>query len=276
MIEYIQSQKLVSIGIQVVVIIAVALIIMRLIRVAAQRISHRIDRQEEDPLKQARLKTILSTGVYVLVFITATTAVLMILIALGVNVTPIIASLGVVSLALSLGAQSLIKDYIGGLMILFEDQFRVGDVVDIEGNVGTVEQITLRYTQLRDLEGRLVFISNGDVRIVTRVAYDWARVIVDVNVAFGADIGRVVQVLEAAMLKAKDAAEVSADLLEVPVIQGWNSTSAWGVQVRISAKTKPNARIGVAAFLRRCALESLRDANIKVVSPIQDDLPGAA
>ena len=192
---------------------------------------------------------------------------------LGINITPIIASLGVVSLALSLGAQSLIKDYIGGLMILFEDQFRVGDLVDIEGNAGTVEQITLRYTQLRDLDGRLTFISNGEVRIVTRAAYDWARVIVDINVSYDADVGSVVQVLESAMLKVKDTPGISEDLLEVPVIQGWNSTSAWGVQVRLSAKTKPNRKPDVAAFVRRFALEALREANIQVVSPLQDVLP---
>lgn len=275
MVEYYQSQKLISAGLHVLLIIIVALIILRLIRVASNHLSQRIDHQEADPLKQARLKTILSAGVYVLVFITASTAVLMILLALGVNVTPIIASLGVVSLALSLGAQSLIKDYFGGLMILLEDQFRVGDVVDIEGNVGTVEQITLRYTQLRDLEGRLIFISNGDVRIVARTAYDWSRAIVDINLPIDTDISRVVQVLEAAMLQAKEAPEVSADLLEAPVIQGWNSTTAWGVQVRITATTKPGAKLGAAAFLRRSALEALREANINAVSTAQDLPPEA-
>ena len=273
MVNLLNQQNLISLVIQIVAIVVLTLVIFRLIRVVAARLSQSIDRKQSDPLQQARLKTILSAGVYVLGIVTAIIAVLMLLLVLGINITPVIASVGVMSLAISLGAQSLIKDYIGGLLILIEDQYRVGDQVNIEDNIGTVEQITLRYTQLRDLEGRLTYVSNGDIRIVTRAGYDWARVIVDINVAFDADIGSVVQVLESAMLRVKDAPEISEDLLEVPVIQGWNSTSAWGVQVRLSAKTKPNRKPDVAALVRRYALEALREANFQVVSPLQDVLP---
>ncbi len=153
----------------------------------------RIEGSKADPQQQARLKTLLSAGKYIATFLVIFLAALMVLMALGINIAPVLASVGVLGLAVSLGAQSLIKDYVGGVVILIEDQFRVGDSVTILGNTGIVEEVGLRATRLRDIEGRLIVISNGDIRIILRNGYDWARAVVDINVAYNADIGTLVE-----------------------------------------------------------------------------------
>lgn len=266
---------------QVVLIIALALIIMRVVTVFVHRFEKRFLRPDTDIQVAARYKTFLNTGTYVLNIIVIIIAVLMILMVFGINITPLLASVGVASLAISLGAQTLIKDYIGGILILVEDEFRVGDVVIFGdgvsiGNItGTVEQITLRSTIIRDVEGRLIIVPNGDIRVVSRVAYDWMRVVVDFNVPFDADIGQVVDVLQAAMKDASADAEVADQLLEAPTIQGWNSFSPWAVQVRLIAKTLPGKRLEVATVIRRYGLEALNRAGMQVAVPIPDSLTGA-
>ena len=263
---------------QVILIIALALIIMRLVSVFIHRFENKFLRPDTDAQIAARYKTFLTTGAYVINIIVIIIASLMILMVFGINITPLLASVGVASLAISLGAQTLIKDYIGGILILVEDEFRVGDVVTFGdgvsiGNVtGTVEQITLRSTIIRDVEGRLIIIPNGDIRVVSRVAYDWMRVVVDFNVPFDADIGKVVDVLKAAMEDAAADAELADQLLEAPTIQGWNSFSPWAVQVRLIAKTLPGKRLDVATVLRRYGLEALNQAGLQVAVPIPDSL----
>jgi small conductance mechanosensitive channel len=170
----------------------------------------------------------------------------------------------------------LIKDYVGGIVILMEDQFRVGDAVTILDYIGTVEEISLRSTRLRDVEGRLVILSNGDIREVTRAGYDWARAVVDLNVAYNADISTLVQVLDGALVKAQEDAEISSYLLEKPEIQGWSGFTPWSVQVRLTAKTVPDKKLEVATRLRRYAQEALRDAGLPMATPPVETMPPAA
>ena len=260
--------------IQVILIVVLAFIVMRVVRVLIRRSERNLTKMDDDPKQAARYKTFLTSGRYILNIIVIFIAVLMILTVFGINIAPILASVGVASLAISLGAQTLIKDYIAGILILMEDQFRIGDVVRIGDEAGTVEEITLRYVSMRDSEGRRVLIPNGEVRVVSRVAYDWMRVLVDFNVPFDADIGKVVSVLETAMQGAKDDPEIADDLLEAPVIQGWNSFSPWAVQVRMSARTQPGRRLGVANVLRRYGLEALKQSGLQVATPLPDSLTG--
>ena len=121
----------------------------------------------------------------------------------------------------------------------------------------------------------MIIVPNGDIRVVSRVAYDWMRVVVDFNVPFNADIGKVVDVLKAAMDKAAGDADIAGQLLEAPMIQGWNSFSPWAVQVRIMAKALPEKRLEVATLLRRYGLEALKQAGLQVAVPLPESLAGA-
>ncbi len=119
---------------------------------------------------------------------------LLLLSNLGLNVTALLAGAGVAGLALSFAAQNLLRDFINGFFILLEDQYGVGDIVQIGGVGGQVERFTLRLTVLRDLEGRVHFIPNSEVRQVTVLTQEWSRAVVDVGVAYKEDLDRVLQV----------------------------------------------------------------------------------
>lgn len=192
---------------------------------------------------------------------------LMILQSLDINITPLLASVGVVGLALSLGTQTLVKDYIGGLLILVENQFDVGDVIQVGEVSGTVEQITLRATRLRDLEGRLYTVPNGDIRTISNHTIGWSRAVVEFNLDYDSDIQEAVRILEKASQQARDDPEIKDDLLEPPQASGWVGLKDWAVQVRLMAKTKPGKQWQVASRLRQYALDALHSAGILVATP---------
>jgi small-conductance mechanosensitive channel len=259
---------------QVALIVILTLLVMRIVGTITRRFERKFINPELDQQTAARYKTFLTTGTYVINIVILFIAILMILLVFDIDITPLLASVGVASLAISLGAQTLIKDYLGGMLILIEDQFRIGDTVTIGSDAGVVEQITLRYISLRDAEGKLIIIPNGEIRVVSKVANDWMRILVDFNIPFEADIGEVVDVLAAAMQKAKADPAIANDLLDDPGVMGWNSFSPWAVQVRMSAKARPGKRLEVASVLRRYGLEALKQAGLQVAIPLPESVSG--
>ena len=128
----------------------------------------------------------------VVIFIVAGTLVLD---ALGISIAPILATAGVAGLAIGFGAQSLIKDYFTGFFLLLEDQVRQGDVVEIAGKAGAVEEVTLRYVRLRDGDGYVHFVPNGEIKLVTNRTRGFSRAVVDVGVGYGVDIDKALGVM---------------------------------------------------------------------------------
>jgi small conductance mechanosensitive channel len=148
---------------------------------------------------------------------------------LGVSIAPILATAGVAGIALAFGAQSLIKDYFTGFFLLVEDQVRVGDVVEVAGKGGLVEELTLRYVRLRDMEGHVHYIPNGEIKLVTNRTRVYATPVVDVPISYAADADRVTQVMRetAAALRADPqwSARIVADL-EVIGMDRWSESFA--------------------------------------------------
>src|SRR5688572_32262751 len=138
----------------------------------------------------------------VVIFIVAGTLVLN---ELGISVAPILATAGVAGVAIGFGAQSLIKDYFTGFFLLFEDQVRQGDVVEVAGKGGLVEEVTLRYVRLRDMEGHVHYIPNGEIKLVTNRTREYATPVLDVTVAYREDTDEVLSVMReaAAALRAR-------------------------------------------------------------------------
>ena len=147
---------------------------------------------------------------------------------LGVSIAPILATAGVAGIAIAFGAQSLIKDYFTGFFLLFEDQVRQGDVVELAGKGGLVEEVTLRYVRLRDMEGHVHYIPNGEIKLVTNRTRVYATPVVDVPISYAADADRVTQVMRetAAALRADPewSARIVADL-EVIGMDRWADSS---------------------------------------------------
>lgn len=258
--------------IQPAVVILLAWFALRMVRLGASRISARLDRELSDSGRAARLKTLTALAAQITRGVILVLTVFTVLGTFGVDLAPVIAGLGVVGLAFSLGAQTLIKDYFGGIMILIENQYIVGDTVSIGPVTGTVESLTLRLTTLRDVNGRLHTIPNGDVRTVSNASRDWALAAVDLNLALDADLNEALQLLEQAASRAAADPALAEALLEPPKVQGWNRMLDWAVQVRLSAKTQPARRIEVETALRRRALEALRVGGVRLARPLGDTL----
>jgi len=219
--------------------------------------------------RQTRLKIILRVTRNLLQVLVISIVLMMILNEAGVNIAPLLASAGVVGLALSLGAQTLIKDFLGGIFILAENQFSVGDYLTLGEVSGAVERITLRATYLRDIEGRLHLVPNGDIRTVTNQTNQWAQVVISLNVDFEADIQQVVGALEEAARAVQADAEVADDLIEAPRTLGWTGFSDWAVQVQIIVKTRPGRQWAVGRAVRRAMLDAFQRADVRVAIPRQ-------
>jgi small-conductance mechanosensitive channel len=254
--------------IALILVIAATMAALALTNWAAKQADERIRAPEIDPERRARMRTIISTSKNTLRILITATAALAILASFGIDLTAVFAAAGIAGLAISLGAQTLIKDFFGGLIILFEDQYRVGDNISVSSVDGTVEQITLRRTNVRTADGTLFVVPNGDVRIVGNNTRDWSRATVELNLTYGGDIQKAVMVLNDAMAKAAEDPVIMPMLLEAPEILGWNQTNNVGVLVRMQAKVKPGQQWAVARHLRRIALDALQDAGIPIAQPL--------
>ena len=140
------------------------------------------------PDEVTRIETLARVFHYAATIVICLVAGMAVLDALGISIAPLLATAGVAGLAIGFGAQSLVKDYFTGLFLLIEDQIRQGDVVEVAGKAGVVEEVTLRYVRLRDGDGFVHFVPNGEIKLVTNRTRGFARAVIDVGVGYGVDV----------------------------------------------------------------------------------------
>jgi len=186
---------------------------------------------------------------------------------LGLELGPLIAGAGVIGVALGFGAQSLVKDFLSGMFMLIEDQYGVGDVVDVGDAVGTVEGVSLRSTRIRDVNGTVWHVPNGEIRRVGNKSQQWARGVVDVVVAAGADLARAETVLKETADRVCATPELAEDVLEDAEVWGVESVAPEGVTLRLVVKTRPGAQWTVMRALRLAIPDALATAGISVPTP---------
>jgi small-conductance mechanosensitive channel len=261
--------SVVNTALQLGLIVLLMLLARRGLRLILRQVHARLEETIPDPERLDRMKTLAGLGHSVANVAVFLLTGLILLGMFGIDITPMLAGLGVVGLGFSLAAQTLITDFIGGILILAENQYTVGDVIQTGEASGTVERITMRATYLRDIEGALHIVPNGAIRLVTNRTAEWARAVVDLNLAYHADIAKALQVLEGAAAKAK-ADDTAGDLLDPPEAAVWTGLTDWSVRVRLSAKTKPGKQWSVMSSLRRHAVDGLREAGIQIALPGQD------
>lgn len=221
------------------------------------------------PEQLARLHTLISVGKNT-AYVTIVLVTLLILLRLSnLDIMPLITSAGVIGLAITLGAQTLIRDCISGVLILVENQFTVADVIRVGGLTGTVESITLRATYLRDGEGQLHIIPNGEIRILTNLSAEWSVANVTLNIAMDADMDLVEQTLNEAATQTQQDSKLQGLLLSPPQVNVWAGLSDWAKLVQLSAKTAPGQQGAVQTALRRNAILALQRAGI----PLAVSLP---
>jgi small-conductance mechanosensitive channel len=191
-------------------------------------------------------------------------ASLMILSELGVNLGPLIAGAGVVGIALGFGAQSLVKDFLSGIFMLIEDQYGVGDIVDVGDATGTVEAITLRSTRLRDVNGTVWHVPNGEIHRVGNKSQEWARALLDVAVAYGTDLDRAQQVIKDVADEVWRDESHGESVLEEPEVWGVESLGTDGIIIRLVVKTRPSEQFKVMRELRARIQRAFGEHGIEV------------
>jgi len=181
---------------------------------------------------------------------------------LGVPLSPLLASAGIGGVMLAFGAQSLIKDYLSGISMIVEDQYGVGDQIKVGDITGTVEDITLRITKLRDVNGMIWYVRNGEILKVGNISQGYSTGLVDVPVAYDADVAQVTDILNKVVAEVSADPAVAAKLLEPPKLLGVESITGTTLTMRILIKTPPNQHHGLVRDIRERAIAALTAAGV--------------
>jgi moderate conductance mechanosensitive channel len=223
------------------------------------------------------LGSVLSSSVSIIVF---TIAIVMILGEMGVSLGPILASAGIAGVALGFGAQNMVKDFLAGIFVVVEDQYGVGDVIDAGLASGTVEEVGLRITRLRDLNGVIWYVRNGEVVRVGNKTQGWAMATIDVMVAYDEDLGKVNSIIERVTTELAEDEQWKSKIVEKAQILGVESVAGDAVTIRVMIKTAPLVSLDVARELRARLKEAFDDAGVRVplrpfgVPPPDMPMPG--
>lgn len=224
----------------------------RVVKLTARRIELAVDDHDDSvtTLREKRGRTIAqllrSVGWVVII-----TIAVLLTFNVFINITPILAGAGILGLAISFGAQSLVRDIIAGFFILLENQFAVGDVIETAGKSGVVESMTMRVAVLRDLEGTMHVIPNGEMKVISNKTRGWSRAVIDIGIPYKEDVDRALEVIR------DEAAQFSTDpkwglQLDGPVeVLGVESLGDSSVVIRTLLKTQPGSQWNVAREFRR-------------------------
>jgi len=202
-------------------------------------------------------------------------ALLIILGQLGVNMAPLLASAGVIGVALGFGAQTLVKDFLSGIFLVLEDQFGVGDVVDLGPATGTVEEVTLRVTRIRDLSGVVWYVRNGEILRVANRSQGWTMAIVDVPIAYNEDLDRVRRIVDEVGAAMDGDPAYDGILFGTPTYAGVESVSGDAVFVRVTAKAAPDQQMSAGRALREQLKVAFDKAGVRVPVLVRQNLPSA-
>src|SRR5271168_2814181 len=262
-------------AVRILAIIFVALLIARLLKALTDRLiqlakspSRVAQMREQQTRTMAAL--LYSVGVGIIVAVAILTA----LPEFGFNVSPVEAAAAVASLALGFGAQSLVKDFINGFFIVFEDQFVIGDLIQTNGETGRVEHVTLRRTVLRNLTGAIVTIPNSLVGQVANLSRDWSQVFLDISVPSEEMVGRALTALEKIAADFRDDADWSPALVDGPRVLGVESLSLEGTVLRLQVRTVLNRKDDVAREIRRRIKLAFEETAIPLTRTHQVQLTG--
>lgn len=206
------------------------------------------------------LKSVSSGVIYIFAFVYT-------LDVLGLNLGPLIAGAGVVGVALGFGAQSLVRDFLAGCFILLEDQYGVGDVVDLGEAVGAVEALNLRTTRLRDVNGTVWHVPNGEILRVGNQSQQWARAVLDIVVAHGTDVEAALRIMKDVADEVAGESDMAADVLEEAEVWGVEALTQMGITLRLVIKTLPGSQWKVMRALRQEIRAALVRNGIQLSAP---------
>jgi small-conductance mechanosensitive channel len=261
---------------KVLLLVLVAFILIRLLHLVTNRLIRFSTRESGARAQQLRTVAgvITSVGIFIIVFL----ASMQILQQFGVNMGPLLASAGIAGLAIGFGAQTLVHDVINGFFILLENQYTIGEVVQVAGVKGTVESMTMRRTTLRDDDGTVHVVPNSEIKIVSNLTRDWAQVALHISVAYGEDSDRIIKFLEEVGTDVRNDPEFKDDIVADPQVPGIERVAQGEVDYLMLVRTLPGRRFAVARELRRRIKECFEKNNVKAGNPariyVLDNAPG--
>jgi small conductance mechanosensitive channel len=275
---------------RIILIITLATILTKVARRSISKLSDRIiatpkdprfaqlrrrsTNQPEDALAMAKraparaeaIEAVLKSTVSVVVW---TLAVLLMLGELNINIAPLIAGAGIAGIALGFGAQSMVKDFLAGLFILVEDQYGVGDVIEVGAVIGTVESISLRATRVRDVQGTVWHIANGETTHIGNHSQLWSNCVIDVDIAYDTDVRKAMAVLDEvadSMWRESTGGEAGVIIAD-PIVQGVQALGESAVTLRLVVKTDPLSQWQVQRELRLRIKEAFDENGITIPFP---------
>ena len=259
-----------------VVIVLIAIVAIRLARMFVHGIVKALlDREATEGTAQElsavelkkRMDTLDDLGARVIQAFIVVIAALMVFGELGLNIGPAIAGLGVVGIAVGFGAQAFVRDYLTGALILVENQFAKGDIVRIAGVSGTVEDFSLRRTTLRDLDGVVHTVPNGEIKVASNLTRVWARVNQDVTVAYGTDVDRAIDVVDTVGREMVEDPIWKRRILEPPRVERVEALGEYGITLKILGSVRAAEQWSTAGELRKRLLAAFRDHGIEIPRP---------
>jgi moderate conductance mechanosensitive channel len=238
--------------VSVVLLIGGTIIVLQLLGVAVRNLSRRVLQSEREPARELaqKAKTLSQVAETTGRIVIVTVAGLTLLALFGQNITPLLASAGIAGIAIGFGAQNLVKDWLGGFFILFENQYSVDDVIKVGDYAGMVEKMDLRRTVLRGLDGSVIVIPNGEIRVVTNLTKEWSRVVMDVGISYDDDVDKAIGVLRIAGEELMADERVGKLIVEPPDVLGVEALADYQVVIRMLVKTIPLQQWTVARALR--------------------------
>lgn len=237
---------------RVIVILAAAGVALHLVQRIIPRLREYIAAQQADGEQGRRIRTLSRVIRYSINVIIIVVAALLVLGEFGLSVAPLLGAAGVLGIAIGFGAQSLVKDYFTGFFLLLENQIRHGDVVQAGGKGGLVEELTLRYLRLRDYDGNVHFIPNGQITTVTNMSLGHAQAVVDASIAYGEDVDQAISVMRGVGEAMRDDPQFRHRLLDSLEIAGVEAWADSAIIIRCRFKVAPLEQWNVRReFLRR-------------------------
>jgi small conductance mechanosensitive channel len=265
-----------SVIVQIVIVVLAAFIALRLARIFVHGIVKALlDREAtEGTLAELsaveikkRMETIETLGVSVLHGFVILIAAIMILGKIGLDIGPAVAGLGIVGIAVGFGAQSLVKDYFTGALILIENWFSKGDVITVAGVSGTVEDFSLRRTTLRDLDGSVHVVPNSEIHVASNLTRVWARINQDVTVAHGTNVDRAIDVVDGVGKEMAEDPLWKRRLLEPPHVERVEAIGEYGVTLKILGTVRAHDRWATGGELRKRLLSAFASNGIEIPRP---------
>ena len=255
-------------GLKIFLIMILSLVAIKCCQILMDRLFHKLFRNHKDDVEiQKRSDTLKSVTRNILNMTIVVVSLLMVLKELGVEIGPILAAAGVVGIAVGFGAQQLVKDIINGFFILLDDQIRVGDVVQIAGKGGLVENVNLRMITLRDLSGNVHFVRNGEIGVVTNMTKEYSRYVFDIGVAYRENVDEVIEVIKQVDEDLRNDVAYKYDILEPIEIMGLDQFADSAIIIRARTKTKPIRQWAVGREFNRRLKKKFDELNIEIPFP---------